>query len=224
MDTPEPIAAEPTQKPAISEAQLAANRANAQHSTGPATETGRAKSSQNALKHGLTSKTVVLAGESAAEYNRLLASYIETYAPANEEERRLTQSLLDSTWRIARLKRIESAIFLKGEIEFANRFEDRMVFEREDMIHAEVYLKYEKSIRNLNIQEARLRRAMEKDLAELQRLQTTRRRTERIAAEEAAKTPTAPKPNGFDFATQPTRPQTTASAAGSKTRHSEGLC
>jgi hypothetical protein len=38
-----------------SAAQYAANRANAQHSTGPKSESGKAASSQNAVKHGLTS-------------------------------------------------------------------------------------------------------------------------------------------------------------------------
>jgi hypothetical protein len=36
-------------------AQLAANRANAQHSTGPVTEAGKAASSRNAVSHGLRS-------------------------------------------------------------------------------------------------------------------------------------------------------------------------
>lgn len=37
-------------------AQIRANRANAQRSTGPKTAAGRQKSAQNARKHGLTSQ------------------------------------------------------------------------------------------------------------------------------------------------------------------------
>ncbi|MBV9745513.1 MAG: hypothetical protein JO099_17270 [Acidobacteriia bacterium] len=47
----------------ISPAQLAANRANAQLSTGPTSEAGRHRSSLNATKHGLSGRTVVLSGK-----------------------------------------------------------------------------------------------------------------------------------------------------------------
>jgi hypothetical protein len=42
----------------VSDARLAANRANAQHSTGPTTPEGKAKSSHNAVKTGLTGRTI----------------------------------------------------------------------------------------------------------------------------------------------------------------------
>jgi len=44
----------------ISERRLQANRANAQRSTGPRTEAGKAASRRNALKHGILSRTVDL--------------------------------------------------------------------------------------------------------------------------------------------------------------------
>ncbi len=50
------------------EKQIAANRNNAQKSTGPKTAEGKTKSSGNALKHGLTSPYALLPGESEEEY------------------------------------------------------------------------------------------------------------------------------------------------------------
>jgi hypothetical protein len=50
----------------ISEAKLAANRANAAHSTGPTTGEGQQRSSLNAMKHGLTGRTVLLPREKKA--------------------------------------------------------------------------------------------------------------------------------------------------------------
>ncbi|HZS55793.1 MAG TPA: hypothetical protein VFA65_15440, partial [Bryobacteraceae bacterium] len=55
-----------------SEAQLAANRENAQHSTGPASETGKAASSKNAVRHGLAGHAfVLLEWEHAEDFDRL---------------------------------------------------------------------------------------------------------------------------------------------------------
>jgi hypothetical protein len=167
----------------ISEAQLAANRANAQLSTGPVTSEGKAKSSMNALKHGLTSQTVLLPHEDAAQYRNQLEIYADLHAPATEEELRLVQSLVDSNWRLNRVHRVEAGIQLKGQLEFAAKYADRPPIEREHLIEAEAYLKYEKSLRNLQIQETRLRRTIDKDKAELQRLQTLRKREERLVAE-----------------------------------------
>jgi len=53
-------------------AQIAANRANAQHSTGPRTPEGKTASSMNALKHGADAASVVIPGEDPAQYDRLV--------------------------------------------------------------------------------------------------------------------------------------------------------
>ena len=50
------------------EAQIEANRANAQKSTGPRTPEGKATVAQNAVKHGLLARTAVLHGEDWEEH------------------------------------------------------------------------------------------------------------------------------------------------------------
>jgi hypothetical protein len=185
-----------TQPAPVTEAQLAANRANARLSTGPSTPAGKAASSLNALKHGLTGKTVLLPHEDAALYQGELSELIETHQPATDEELRLVQSIHDCAWRISRIQRIEIGILLKGDLEFADKYQERTPFERTHLIQAESYIKYEKQLRNLNIQEGRLRRTREKDLAELQRLQAQRHGEE-------AQNPPQPQ-NGFEFSTPQT--------------------
>ena len=49
-------------------AQYAANKANAQRSTGPRTQAGKAAVSTNATTHGATSKTALLQGENQDAY------------------------------------------------------------------------------------------------------------------------------------------------------------
>ena len=65
-----------------SQRQIAANRLNAQAYTGPRTAEGKAASSGNALTHGLTARTVLLAGEDPEEYRRLRESKHDRRAAA----------------------------------------------------------------------------------------------------------------------------------------------
>jgi hypothetical protein len=203
---------EPVTEPeSISEAQLAANRANAQHSTGATTVAGKAKSSMNALKHGLSGKTVLLPTDDADEYNHILHAYVNSYQPATEEELNLIQSIVDSTWRLQRCRILETGILVKGEMEFSGKYEDQSPARRAQLIQVDAYLKYEKSIRNLQIQETRLHRRLEKDQAELMRLQNIRKREEQLAAEAAQTAVNHPsRPNGFEFATSNRTPPATA--------------
>ena len=202
----------------ISDAQLRANRANAQHSTGP-TPAGREKSSQNSLKHGLTAKTALLPGEDPADYAARLQSLSDLYKPATDEERVLLQSILDCEWRLNRITQIEASIQFKGELEFKDKFQDHTPAERFHLIKAETYLKYEKPLRNLNIQEARLRRTLDKSKTELKKLQAFRFQQEfaaRQAAENAQSRAPKPSPttrhpqNGFVFSTSESQPTESA--------------
>src|SRR5579862_7870061 len=93
-----------------SAAQVTANLANAQNSSGPRTETGKAASSQNALKHGLTAQTVLLPGEDEAAYRKMREGMFADLAPGAEPERMLVQILCDTQWRICRCSRLEAAI------------------------------------------------------------------------------------------------------------------
>jgi len=202
-------------QPAISEIQLAANQANAQLSCGPATPEGKAKSSKNALKHALTGATVLLPTDDAEQYQTEINDAIDTYKPATPEQLRLVQSMIDSLWRISRIMRLETALLYKGQLECAEKFADQPPARRDSLINIEAYLKYEKSMRNLQIQESRLHRRYEKDQAELTRLQTERRR---LASRPEAQTHT----NGFEFSTPPTPAQpaaTFAAGAGSHASH-----
>jgi hypothetical protein len=79
-----------------SKAQLAANQANAQLSTGPSTPEGKAISSQNNFRHGLTQtegEFTFLEGESKEAYAKSLAGFQKEWKPATETEHDLVQRL-----------------------------------------------------------------------------------------------------------------------------------
>jgi hypothetical protein len=89
-------------------AQAMANRRNAMKSTGPRTPEGKASSSQNRLAHGLCSSTLLIRGESQAEFDALLAEVRDAYRPATPEEQMLTDQLSESQWRLNRARRVEA--------------------------------------------------------------------------------------------------------------------
>jgi hypothetical protein len=78
--------------------------------TGPRTEAGRARSSLNALRHGLGAVQAVLPGEDAAEYERRMEAVFEALAPANEVEAQMVALIGDDLWRLERLGRVEQGI------------------------------------------------------------------------------------------------------------------
>jgi hypothetical protein len=89
--------------------QLAANQANSQLSTGPRTEEGKARSSQNSLKHGAFSKSILLPGESQEEFDALLEGLRKDHSPVGETESNLVRGLAEIQWRLDRLRRYEAA-------------------------------------------------------------------------------------------------------------------
>ncbi len=151
--------------------QVEANRANALLSSGPTSSQGKAKVAHNALKTGLTGRTVLLPSDDVAAYQAHTERTFKLWSPEADEEKRLTQSLADTLWRLERVPSLEAGIYAIGRREFAAQFadeEDESV--RKAMIEAQIFLSYRRDLNNLSVQEARLRRVYEKEEAELKRL------------------------------------------------------
>ncbi|MCC6366899.1 MAG: hypothetical protein IT165_25540 [Bryobacterales bacterium] len=87
-----------------------ASRINGAKSRGPVTPEGKARSSQNALKHGLTSRAVVLFNESHEEYDALLLEYRTLYKPMDQYEADRVTDIVNARWRIRRIQRFETAV------------------------------------------------------------------------------------------------------------------
>jgi hypothetical protein len=84
------------------------NRRNARRSTGPKTAAGKQRSKLNALKHGLTAKTLVLPGEDPEAYQGRLESFRTTLAPRNDLEQHLAEQVANSAWQLDRARRAEA--------------------------------------------------------------------------------------------------------------------
>ena len=175
------------------ELRAAVNRANAERSTGPHSQEGKAIASLNAVKTGLTGRTVLLPSDDAAAYAAHIAEYEKEYKPAGLRERELVQSLADTAWRLKRIPGLELAIYARGRSEFAETFLSDDSSLRASKIELETFLKYEKQLKNLQLQEARLTRRYEKESAELRTLLK-----ERCAQQQAQEKEEKTKP-GFEF-------------------------
>ena len=116
VPTPDPPVVAPeseTPKPVtpISDAQLAANRANAQHSTGPKTDAGRAISSQNRTTHGLARHNgtfILLPSEDKNGFEALKAYLAAEHEPSTETESILINGMAESHWLANRAQTLQN--------------------------------------------------------------------------------------------------------------------
>src|SRR5690348_13427984 len=93
-----------------SQARIEANRRNAQKSTGPRTEEGKARSSANAITHGLSSLKALplgpgcfLAMEDDKQYQEMFDGYIATYNPQHRDEMDLLREAVYAKFRQERI-------------------------------------------------------------------------------------------------------------------------
>ena len=91
--------------------QIEANRRNARLSTGPATDEGKRRSRQNAVRHGLTAETVIEALEDAEDYAAFEKAITGDYDAQTAVERELVLRLASLLWRLRRATAIESGLF-----------------------------------------------------------------------------------------------------------------
>ena len=91
--------------------QIAANRKNAENSTGPITESGKAIAARNSLKHGLLAKEIVISAgegaESQEQFDVMLANLHTQFSPQGALEEMLVEKIAVAYWRLRRAHRFE---------------------------------------------------------------------------------------------------------------------
>jgi len=93
----------------ITERQQQASRENGAKSHGPVTQAGKLNSSQNALKHGMLSGTLVLKCESTDRFENLVATLFEEFQPQTPFEESLIEDMAVARWRRMRIRGMEKA-------------------------------------------------------------------------------------------------------------------
>ena len=162
-----------------SKKQIEANRSNAKKSTGPKTDEGKAKSSINALKHGLTSQRVWLTEEEEGEFKDFRLGLLDELEPIGSLETQFVCRIAAQMWRLARVPGIEAELLVKMSYDTV---EERYT-SLGDAFHKDIGT-YDGSLGRLARYEAILDRGLMRLMNEYRKIQADRRRREKQYVED----------------------------------------
>ncbi|MBS1827034.1 MAG: hypothetical protein JST93_17075 [Acidobacteria bacterium] len=109
-----------------SQSQIDANRANSQHSTGPRTESGKATVSQNATRHGLSSKYLPLSEAERPLFEELEADLRQRINPIGALQESIFMELAAGVWKRSVVNRLISEATATTESLFEDEPSDRV--------------------------------------------------------------------------------------------------
>jgi hypothetical protein len=155
--------------------RAAVNRANSAHSTGPRTESGKQRSSLNALSHGLTARTAVLPTEDPDAYQRHIQQFLDEYKPATPTETQLPHEIANTAWRLNRIPFLEAELLSRA----SNPPTEEAAIDF-DIVDAH------RALATLGLHGSRLSRQFQKAIEQLRDIQEERRRLERRHLNEVA--------------------------------------
>jgi hypothetical protein len=138
------------------------NQQNAQKSCGPRTITGKARSSQNALKTGLYSATALLRDEDPEEYRTHAESYAVSLKPQDPVQADLVKTISDNVWCLRRVRGVVAA--QTGQVHFlvtgGRTSLDRLVSESRLL---ESYSRHEHRLQNAIAKTLKLLKELQKE-------------------------------------------------------------
>src|SRR5271156_2319043 len=158
----------------ISEKQLAANRRNAQRSTGPRTEEGKKVAALNARRHNLTGQVTAMTDADRIMHDAFSASILESLAPEGAMETQLAQRIATDSWRLNRLSAIEDNLYALGHSAHSDDIETEHPEIHAALTAAKVFQEESKQLQLLTLYDQRINRNIQKNLATLQALQAAR--------------------------------------------------
>jgi hypothetical protein len=88
--------------------RILASRANGARSKGPVTAQGKRRSSQNAAKHGLLSRNIVMRDESPEGFTAVFKDHLARLQPADGMEHGMVEEMVADHWRLRRAWAIET--------------------------------------------------------------------------------------------------------------------
>ena len=162
--------------------QIEANRLNAQLSSGPKTELGKARVALNALRHGLTGQVAMMTPEDREAFESHLAEYLKIHKPADKAERDLTVAIAEDQWRLMTARAVERNIYAVGHTK--NAVIAAATFDESEAPNpqilaafstAQTFLDDARQFQLLSLYEQRIHRDLQKHLTELRAVQEKRK-------------------------------------------------
>jgi hypothetical protein len=169
----------------ISPAQLEANRANAQKSTGPKTEEGKANARFNARRHGLTGQFYCMSAQDEDAYLTFESDLLKTLKPAGAYENQIAISIIQDHWRLNRSRATEFNLYGRGHDQRADAVEAPSENTHAAATMAETCRDDNRLFANIALYETRIHRMIVKNEKRLAELQTERKAIEKAAFHEA---------------------------------------
>ncbi len=114
-----------------SKRQIAANRRNALRSTGPRTRSGKATVAANAMKHGLTARSILLPNESVEEFESFREKLLADLNPLGALQESWAEQFVEDRWRLRRIPVLEASIYTRAYREALAKQPDTSLFERQ---------------------------------------------------------------------------------------------
>jgi hypothetical protein len=167
-----------------SPAQIDANRANSQHSTGPATAAGKATARYNATRHGLTSQVACMSWEDRDAFNQFCAALVTEYQPEGTIETQLAQAIAEDNWRLNRARAIEQNVFALGSSASNPSADTDNPQIDAALAQAQTFCDQSKTFALITLYEQRINRNLKGNLERLRQMQSDRRAARARALEE----------------------------------------
>ena len=152
--------------------RVAANRRNAQRSTGPRTPEGKARSSLNAVRHGLCAAGVISSEESPEAFEAIRQQLAAEWRPASVLELAMVDQIAELLWRRRRVAAVEVTALEATEIK-TSVGPHRVSKDITRMLYRQMRSS-DSALLRVQVYQTRIDRALHRALAELRRLQTDR--------------------------------------------------
>ena len=152
---------------------------------GPRTLEGKRRSSLNATRHQLLSKTYIATPEESDAFNGHMDAYREALAPVGLLESELATLIATDRWRCKKAVLIENSIFAQGYLDHAEAIDVDNSQVAEALTEGKTWIEHAHSLSLLNTYEGRLSRRADKNIAQLTAMQAQRKEKYAHAQSEA---------------------------------------
>jgi hypothetical protein len=142
---------------------------------GPRTPEGKRRSSLNATKFGIFSKISIAPAEELATYTAHCAAYAAALQPVGIVESDIVQQIADLRYRLKRCSAAEQSIFARGFEDHIDEISTGLPEVDAALAEGATFLQHIHFLELLSLYESRLQRAIERNTAQLERLQSERK-------------------------------------------------